>query len=65
MERRLLDPNWALDHSTDKVFFGRGKCLSRNDRMSALGHERTSERGSGMSAFPLKADIFNVEIDVR
>ena len=65
MERRLLDPNWALDHSTDKVFFGRGKCLSRNDRMSALGQKQTLEHRSRMSAFLSRADILRGGSDVR
>ena len=34
-------------------------------KMSALGQKRTLERGFGMSAFRLKADILSVEIDVR
>ena len=29
-------------------------------RMSALGHEQTLERGSGMSALPLKADMLRL-----
>ena len=32
--------------------------------MSPLGHERTSERGSGMSALPLRADILTICINV-
>src|SRR6478672_4529246 len=32
--------------------------------MSALGHKRTLDSGSGMSALPPKADMFSVEVDV-
>ena len=37
-----------------------GGC-SGNDRMSAMGHERTLERGSGMSASSPRADMLSVE----
>jgi len=33
--------------------------------ISAMCHKRTSASGSVMSAFPQKADIFTVEINVR
>src|SRR5262245_19216892 len=37
---------------------------SDQGRVSALGHQQTSASRSGMSALPLKADMFSVEIDV-
>ena len=33
--------------------------------MSAMGHERTLERGSAMSASPLRAEMRNMGTDVR
>ena len=33
--------------------------------MSAMGHKRTLERGSGMSASPLGADMLSMGTDVR
>ena len=34
------------------------------DRMSALGHQRTSGSRYGMSALPPKADMFSVKMNV-
>ena len=34
-------------------------------QMSAVGHKRTLERGSEMSAHPLRADMISVRINVR
>ena len=36
-----------------------------NPRLSSPAQKRTFARGSGMSALPLKADMFSVEVDVR
>ena len=40
-------------------------CLTASCEMSASGHERALERGSAMSASPLRADMLSMGTDVR